>query len=561
MKVLRYFLRKNKMNERGQAMILIALAFIGLVGFIGLAIDAGILFAHLGHLRRAVDAAALSAANQIRQTTTIQDIKGSAEQLILLNLPAGSAVDDLDVFVETCDTPDTSIPNCTVGTTNRKLARVQATLVVDLAFLPIVGWGSVPLTAEAISEAASIDLVLVIDNSTSMAYNAACDDHDSDDGDLVDDDCPADPYERWWPNNYGEENPVPCPNHITTNDPFSVCYGEFGEVVDLPDNYLSFPSVCNVFDECHPFEEVREAAKKLVYGMYDGYDQIALVTFNKYAGNITPEGEEGTPDEPDLPLTISKDAAIAAINDMDVYPNLIAGQVCSGWITEAGDPRGCMRTNHAAGLYLASQVIETSGRMESVKVVVLLSDGLTNAAYDMESHAAGVPVGTTEWFCPEDFWRESDGTRVVDGHVAPFCTDGDPETGYNGVTYFGVDGDPDNLTRVYADYLGCLPDDEAGENLCKESGLGVIMFTIGLGDGVTNYTAKGGTVPSQVVGEELLRYIARVGYNGDPELTPIRDCWGASAGDSCENYFHGEPEDLNAIFEEIADRIFTRLTH
>jgi Flp pilus assembly protein TadG len=558
------------MNERGQAMILIALAFIGLVAFIGLAIDAGILFAHIGHLRRAVDAAALSAANQIRQSTTLQDITGSAEQLILLNLPAGSAADDLDVFVETCDTPGTSIPNCTIGTTKRKLARVEATLVVDLAFMPIVGFGSVPLTAEAISEAASIDLVLIIDNSTSMAYDAACDDNDSDDGDLVDDDCPEDPYERWWPNNYGAENPVPCPNHITTGDPFSTCYGEFGEVVDLPDNYLSFPSVCNVFDECHPFEEVREAAKTLVYEMYEGYDQIALVTFNKYAGQVS--GTPGESDEaplhlPDLNLTISKSLAIDAIDEMEVYPNLIAGQVCSGWITEAGDPRGCMRTNHAAGLMLAGRVLDTSinpsARDESVKVVVLLSDGLTNAAYDMETITVGEPVPTTKWLCDPQWWRESDGTRVADGHIAPFCTDGDPGTGYDGVTNLNIGQDPDNLTRAYADSLGCLPEAEAGDNQCAAGpGLGVIMFTIGLGDGVTEYSAKGGTVPSQFVGEELLRYIARVGFNGDPELTPNRGCWDATTGESCENYFYApEPGNLTAIFEEIADRIFTRLTH
>jgi len=44
-------------RERGQALILLALAFIGLAAFIGLTVDAGILFTNVGHLRRAVDAA------------------------------------------------------------------------------------------------------------------------------------------------------------------------------------------------------------------------------------------------------------------------------------------------------------------------------------------------------------------------------------------------------------------------------------------------------------------------------------------------------------------------
>ena len=52
--------------ERGQALIVIAMAMIGLLAFVGLTIDSGILFIAEGHLRRAVDAAALAAATQFR---------------------------------------------------------------------------------------------------------------------------------------------------------------------------------------------------------------------------------------------------------------------------------------------------------------------------------------------------------------------------------------------------------------------------------------------------------------------------------------------------------------
>ena len=54
-------------SQTGQALILLALAFIGLAAFAGLTIDAGILFSHIGHLRRAVDAASLAAAGQFRE--------------------------------------------------------------------------------------------------------------------------------------------------------------------------------------------------------------------------------------------------------------------------------------------------------------------------------------------------------------------------------------------------------------------------------------------------------------------------------------------------------------
>jgi hypothetical protein len=554
-------------------MVLIALAFIGLVAFIGLAIDSGILFAHLGHLRRAVDAAALSAANQIREATSIEKIRSSAQQLILLNLPAGSAVDDLLVEVETCESSGNSIPGCTIDEPRRKLAWVEATLEVQLAFLPIVGFGTIPLTAEAISEAASIDLVLVIDNSTSMAYDAACDDDDDEDGDgNKDNDCRY-PEQYKWPGNEGlAPNPVPCTGQVNPDDPCMDGIVEF----DLPDDYFSYPSVCNFFGNCEPFEKVRSAAETLVSEMYQDYDQIALVTFNRYAGKITPDGSEGTDletplHEPNMNLTIDKDEATAAIRAMRVYPNIEYGDVCDAdaW-TNQGDPSGCMRTNHAAGLMIASRVLDTainpSARDESVKVVVLLSDGLTNAAYDMGSYPWPAPSDPISWICHTDWWRDpEDGTRMADNYYAPFCTDGDPETGYDGVYNLQIRDDPDNYARRYADYLACLPADEAGEDVCAAGGgIGAVIFAIGLGDGVTNYTYEGGSVPSGVVGEELLRYIANVGYDGSPKDDPSSNpCLYAPTGvDRCGNYYYtDDPTKLQQIFSDIADRIFTRLTH
>ncbi len=54
-------------RERGQILLLLALGFVGLLAFIGLATDVGILFISMGHLRRGVDSAALAAAAQFRE--------------------------------------------------------------------------------------------------------------------------------------------------------------------------------------------------------------------------------------------------------------------------------------------------------------------------------------------------------------------------------------------------------------------------------------------------------------------------------------------------------------
>ncbi|NIM93701.1 MAG: hypothetical protein GTO18_08320 [Anaerolineales bacterium] len=501
----------KKKSERGQAMLLIALAFIGLVAFIGLAIDAGILFAHIGHLRRGVDAAALSAANQIRQNVTLAQQVSSAEELILLNLPATSP-SALSVVVETCESVPLppELDNCEYMGLKRKLARVEAELGVDLAFLPIVGWDHVDIKANAISEAASIDLVIVIDNSTSMAYDF----------------------------------PGPTPTNA--------------EIAQ-----------CNLDRNCEPFETVRSSAKTLVSKMYEQYDQVAVVTFNKFAGRITGnpgEADETPLHEADFQLSTNKAAAIAAIDLMEVYPNVNRGALCPDWNppTEPSDPRGCMRTNHAAGLMIAGmELTSPRARAESVKVVVLLSDGVANAAYlNNAPFTPYLPIAD-DWYCPgpadPSYWYPR-----TDGHDGPWCTDGDPYKGYQNPS-IGTDADhyndirdPDDAARFFADWLGCLP---AGENdgKCNNNGIGAVLFTIGLGDGVTNRP----TGPVAYVGADLLRYIARVGYNGQPRFQPDSPCWGISDRTvSCGNYYYAPtPAQLDDVFDEIANRIFTRLTH
>src|SRR3990172_10416510 len=86
----------RRRQQRGQALVLIALAFVGLAAFIGLAVDAGILFIQIGHLRRAVDAAALAAAGQFREGRSVAELTTSATQFINLNSVATGTA---EVFV------------------------------------------------------------------------------------------------------------------------------------------------------------------------------------------------------------------------------------------------------------------------------------------------------------------------------------------------------------------------------------------------------------------------------------------------------------------------------
>jgi hypothetical protein len=89
-----------------------------------------------------------------------------------------------------------------------------------------------------------------------------------------------------------------------------------------------------------------------------------------------------------------------------------------------------------------------------------------------------------------------------------------------------------------------------------------VIFTIGLGTAVTDYV-KGGQPDA---GEQLLRYIANVGNDGNPDPAPSSDpCAGPppyAIGTSCGNYYYApEGADLQKVFEAIASRIFTRINH
>jgi hypothetical protein len=474
----------NSPGERGQAMVLIAMAVVGLAAFMGLAIDAGILFTYIGHLRRATDSAALSAANQFREGQSLQNVSNSAREMILLNLPGTNVLDTSEVNVLTCIT-DASL--CPIpGDAPRKLVRVRATTTVPLAFLPIIGFHEVPISADAISEAASLDLVLVIDTSTSMAYDGAETD----------------------------------------------------------------PDICNPLDTCEPFVDVREAAKQLVQSMYFPYDRVSLVTFDRLAH---------------IELNLSTCAALSPaaqeqcvldeLDLMEVLPTPDVATYCPDW-DALSDPRGCMPTNTTSGMAAASEILRNEGREESVWVVILLSDGVANAAIassDPADHWTE-PASPNDWICPQSHW----GDGVGDG--PPYCQDGIVAVRHEAGD---AEYDPDDAARDLADHLGCL-DSTTPDTLqmCRDGlgdpdpGLGAVIFAIGLGDQMTSYSDA--TDPDS--GAMLLRYIAAVGWDGDPATDP---CSGApSDAAQCGNYYFAETgSELGGIFAAIASRIFTRLTH
>jgi hypothetical protein len=454
-------------TERGQALLLLALAFVGLAAFIGLTVDGGILFTDIGHLRRAVDAAALAAAGQFRENRTLAEMTASAKQILDLN-----NLDTATALVETCGTNPGDPELC--FTPPRKMVRVTGTLPVQFVFLPIIGWSTIDIHANAVSETASVDIVLVVDTSSSMAK----------DGPVL--------------------NPSPA---------------------DV--------AACSAAHTCQPFEDVRTAATALAGHLYYPYDRMALVTF---AANAIRQI--------DLPTCSDLICTASALNAMAV-----SSDPC-GSASGPVDPTGCTNTNTSDAIRFAGNEFGLYKREEAVWIVILLSDGAANAAKD----------SLNQWICP--------GSPGAVDWVQPFCRD--PRTGHRHISSDSM-YDPDDAARDNADWVGC-PDSNSPQPLaCQHywvapGGQGAVIFTIGL-EGVhyqqmTNNTLCDPAWSGQCEfdrGEKLMRYIAAVGDDGNPATDP---CSSVAKGHDCGNYYYSPTgAGLLRVFEAIASRIFTRLTH
>lgn len=247
-------------REKGQILVIMGLIFIGLVAVIGLAIDMGLVFVAYSRLNRAVDAAALAATGEFKRNYTITEMQAAARQLLKLN-----NIDDtnaLSIEVHICENAPGDPELCT--TPKRKLARVIVKQNVPLYFLSVVGVKTAPIEVKAISEAASLDVMLVLDNSPTMAYDA--------------------------PRGIGSGVKVADPLVCNAMDPFGTSTAT--PSYDRP--YTAGPD--GLPGECHPFESLKWASISFVNRMNFEYDRVGVVVFNQMAhigetvGSVTHSG-------------------------------------------------------------------------------------------------------------------------------------------------------------------------------------------------------------------------------------------------------------------------------
>ena len=530
-------IRTGSRRERGQALVITAVAFMAMLAFAGLVTDAGTLYLNFTRLKRGLDAAAVAAANQIRDSSLPAAqrkalIRESAREMLMLN-----NIDNI-YSLETYICEDPGIPPAFAslcpgpGEIKRKLAWIQATQNSPVYFLHLFGIDTIPITTHSVGEAASLDVVIVIDTSESMA----------------------------------SETP-----------------GFSSSDYD--------PSACNAANSCQPLRKAKDAANAMVDKFFDGYDRIAVVTYDVKA--IIHDPDLSSSDVLEADHTAVKNA-IDAIQlfdgpsnaDILAHGNPMLGDLNpmdidgDGIYFESKDMLGSTCTG--CGMRIAGDILKAQGRVDSVWVIVFLSDGTTNVS-DLPDAADlnnPVPAGYVDGFC-----GGSIGGRLwTNEPFTPYswCTDSDPATRHCGPFHGNAGECPagsiwvgnstppydtedyardmtDRVALVYPLYDSGGDGDPLGE-LEPKAGDEIAIYAIGLGKAAN---------PPDYDGEQLLRYMANIGDDNfrnpvPDDLTdefPADPCDGAPPQTSCGQYYYAPSGAyLTQIFEKVAGSIFTRIT-
>ncbi|MGC2424784.1 MAG: vWA domain-containing protein [Nitrospirota bacterium] len=149
-------------EQDGQVLVLVALSMVALMAIVGLAIDGGIAYGVKAKLSSAEDAAAIAAADATGDSSggyAAAIAAGTAR--FYANFPAG--------YLKS--TP--SAPTITVQPDTPKAGEIQVTVTASATaptyFMQVLGLNQVSATSTAQTVKSTLDMVLVIDNTGSLA--------------------------------------------------------------------------------------------------------------------------------------------------------------------------------------------------------------------------------------------------------------------------------------------------------------------------------------------------------------------------------------------------------
>ncbi len=632
-------------RPRGQSLVIVAFAFIGIAVMVGLAVDGGILFASQAHLRRAVDAAAVAAATQMRVGQSPEAIQRFAYQFVKMNgvdpttvivslynynndpggAMGGMGTDCHHAGPSQVDPAYDRYGLCEVP--QRKLIRVEGRTGAQFAFMPLVGIISTTVTANAVAESASVDAVIVLDTSNSMG-----DDTTLSDG----------------------------TRRTDTAEAVAAC------------NAMALTNPKAEVGNCRPLMDAKEAAKAFVRRLYPDYDRVAIVNFDFKAHPVIITDTKAVPATSTAGFSYVRQIANPALNGSNQGSGLCTAGECdddpalagsqstgiyqaldsvklnydrkpwldtaytgtmamqSTWLTnwgkwnpldyrcnwttwgtglcpgkpltsDAPDPGGnysALSTCTGCGIRVAGNLLKLNGRPSALWVIILLSDGLVNIA-DIPDATVQDPFFTSgikvaeypNGYCgvtntptlanPVALWSTScvytttfsATTRICGPYhdSQASCPPGATWVNTNTPPYGALDYARD-MIDVTALRVNCPSGSHPGEDCLANNGgtstrynsnehprgstgpagTNLAIYSIGLGKVV----AEAGRPVK--VGEALLRYMAAVGDDGDRVTDP---CQGVGSATTCGNYYYAPSgAQLQGVFEDIAKRVFTRLS-
>ena len=161
--------KQNLLKERGQSLIIIALAAVGLFAFTALAVDGGMVFSDRRHSQNASDTAALAAA--------LARARGNAnwEQVGLdraqVNEYSGASGSTVEVYL--CSDANATCTNLPAGAESQYV-QVRITSTVKLFFARIIGWQQVTNHTEAIARATLPEVTPWFDGKALVSTMEGC---------------------------------------------------------------------------------------------------------------------------------------------------------------------------------------------------------------------------------------------------------------------------------------------------------------------------------------------------------------------------------------------------
>jgi len=151
-----YIIRKLKSpdrRERGQILAILALAMVGLLVAAGLAVDGGVLFMRKAQLDRATDAAALAGVAKLAENDSLTEANARGLQLL-----AANKISILESEATSCATPNwaDSYSYCGLKSLGNAPGSIRYAVEVEWQaetyFLPLIGFGTIPLHSQATAE-------------------------------------------------------------------------------------------------------------------------------------------------------------------------------------------------------------------------------------------------------------------------------------------------------------------------------------------------------------------------------------------------------------------------